>query len=232
REASTRESGALGTDERAPADAPGRADARGGPTGPGAKPKVSERRASTRAEDPELAARFARYQAELGIPLEQADVLTASRGMSDLFEEAVGVHADAPAVAGWVVTDLRGQMEDLAVEDLPFRGAALGRLAALVAEGRVSRRAAKDILGRMMAGGGEPAELLASMGLEKLTDSGELEEVVDRVLSEWPEKVDEYRSGNANLLGLFVGQVMKATKGAADPRATRALLTARLDDPA
>jgi glutaminyl-tRNA synthetase len=200
----------------------------GGPDA-GSKPRISEQRASVRAEDPELQARFDRYQADLGLAPEQADVLTSSRPASDFFEAALSEHDDAPDVAAWVVTDLRGLLDDRSVDDLAFDGAALGRLAALVVAGRVSRRAAKDVLARMVERGGDPAALIEEMGLTKMTDTDALGAIVDEVLAKWPEKVEEYRGGNANLMGLFIGQVMKATQGAADPGRTRALLSERLD---
>jgi aspartyl-tRNA(Asn)/glutamyl-tRNA(Gln) amidotransferase subunit B len=71
--------------------------------------------------------------------------------------------------------------------------------------------------------------LIEEMGLTQLTDADALGSVIDDVLAKWPEKVAEYRAGNANLMGLFIGQVMKATQGAADPNQTRALLSERLD---
>ena len=195
----------------------------------GSKPRISEHRASVRAEDPELAGRFERYQRELGLSTEQADVLTSSRVASDFFESALSAHDDVSDVGAWMVTDLRGLLDDRTVEDLPFDGAALGRLAALVAADRVSRRAAKDVLARMVEDGGEPETLVEEMGLTQLTDADALGPVIDDVLARWPEKVEEYRAGNGNLMGLFIGQVMKATQGAADPNQTRALLSERLD---
>jgi Asp-tRNA(Asn)/Glu-tRNA(Gln) amidotransferase B subunit len=76
--------------------------------------------------------------------------------------------------------------------------------------------------------GGEPAEIMGRLGLEKMDDHGALEAAVDAALARWPEKVAEYRAGRANLMGLFVGEVMKATKGAADPKAVKDLLTRKL----
>jgi glutaminyl-tRNA synthetase len=78
--------------------------------------------------------------------------------------------------------------------------------------------------------GGDPAAIVARLGLEKVTDAGALEPVVDRVLEAWPEKVAEYRQGKTSLLGLFVGEVMKETQGAADPKLAKALLRERLED--
>jgi Asp-tRNA(Asn)/Glu-tRNA(Gln) amidotransferase B subunit len=98
-----------------------------------------------------------------------------------------------------------------------------------VDQGTVSRRAAKDVLAEMVEKGGDPAEHVARLGLEKVSDADELGPVIDEVLEAWPEKVEEYRAGKKALIGLFVGQVMKATGGAADPKAVKEMLGRRLE---
>jgi len=195
---------------------------------PAVSPRVSRDRAGKRRADPELVARMRRYTDEWGVPEPAADVLTGSRALSDFFEAAVTAHEDAAAVAAWVVNDLRGVLEGRDVGDLPFGGAALGRLAALVSEGHISRRAAKDVLAEMARSGGEPAEIAERLGVERVADRGALATVVDEVLAAWPDKVAAYRAGRESLMGLFVGEVMKATRGAADPVAARAVLRERI----
>ena len=111
---------------------------------------------------------------------------------------------------------------------LPFSGEDLGRLVCLVSEGALSRRAAKDVLLRMAETGGDPKSLVEEMGLASVSDADQLGAVIDEVLSKMPEQVEAYRGGKRNLLGLFIGEVMKATKGAADPQAARGLLIERL----
>ena len=214
---------------RAPAAQPGRFAESGSDATHTARPQISGRRAAARDADSELAARFERYQSELDVSVEHADLLTGSRGLANFFEAALREHAHAPDVAAWIVNDLRGLLGDRSLGDLPFNGGGLGRLAGLVAEGGVSRRAAKDILARMVEEGGEPAELVEAMGLGKVTDEAALGSVVDDVLGAWPKEVDAYRNGKRKLIGLFVGEVMKATAGAADPQSARNLLAERLD---
>ena len=192
------------------------------------RPRVSEERVDARRRDPVLADRMERYTQELDLTAEDADVLTGSLAWSDFFEAALTEHGDASAVASWMVNDLRGVLGGRELGDLPFGGGSLGRLAALVAQGRLSRRAAKEVLAEMAASGGEPAEIVARLGLEVVSDSGALADAVDRVLAAWPEKVADYRGGRTNLLGLFVGEVMKATGGAADPKAVKRILSERL----
>ena len=195
---------------------------------PGEKPRISDERAGKRRTDRELAGRMERYVRELGLGAEDADLLTSTRAWSDLFEAALHEHGDAAAVASWVVNDLRGVMGARSVDALPFGGAALGRLVSMVTAGMISRRAAKDVLAEMVEKGGEPAEITARLGLETIADQGAIETAVDAALARWPDKVAEYRGGRANLIGLFVGEVMKATRGAADPKAVRDLLARKL----
>ncbi len=190
--------------------------------------RVSEERAGKRRADAVLAGRMERYVRDLGLSQEDADVLTGSRPWSDVFEEAVAVHGDAADVAAWIVNDLRGALGARGPGDLPFGGEALGRLMGLVAAGKVSRRAAKDVLAEMVERGGDPEEIVARLGLERIVDRGTLDTAVSEALARWPEKVAEYRSGRMSLMGLFVGEVMKATRGAADPKAVKELLVKKL----
>jgi glutaminyl-tRNA synthetase len=205
--------------------------ARSGEGSTSSKPRVSADREGKRRADEELAARFSRYVNELGIATEDADVLTGSRAASDFFEGALAVHADAQAIASWMVNDLRGLQGDRTIEDVAFTPEALGRLVAMVDGGSITGRAGKDVLAEMLKGRGEPEEIVERAGLEKIGDTEKLEPVVEKVLAAWPAKVDEYRAGKASLMGLFVGEVMKATRGAADPKVVRSVLEARLERP-
>jgi Asp-tRNA(Asn)/Glu-tRNA(Gln) amidotransferase B subunit len=116
------------------------------------------------------------------------------------------------------------------MDELQFDGKALGQLVSFIAAGRISRRAGKDVLARMIDEGGDPDRLIVEMKLEKVSDVTVLETVIAEVLTAWPEKVIAYRSGKSGLIGMFVGEVMKITKGAADPRAARELLTKKLEE--
>jgi len=178
-----------------------------------------------RAHDPQIAARAERYRSELGVAPDHAELLAAE---PKFFEDALTANRSAPDVGAWIAVDLRGLLEGRALGDLPFTGASLGRLAGLVQDGRISRRAAKDVLARMVAEGGDPAALVESMGLAKVSDPEVLGAAVDAVLERWPEKVVEFREGKSSLMGLFVGEVMKQTRGAADPAAAKRLLSERL----
>ncbi len=201
---------------------------KGGGPAPGTRPGVSEERSARRAADPALAERFRSYQEEMGLSEEYADLLSGRPETGDFFEAALAEHDDPETVSSWLVTDVRALLDGRTLEDLPFGGAEIGRLVGLVARGDVSRRAGKDVLARMAEDGGDPAEWVERLGLTRV-GADELGPFVDRVLADWPDKVEAYRAGKTQLIGLFVGEVMKATGGAADPKAVRALLTERLD---
>ncbi|HET9949573.1 MAG TPA: glutamine--tRNA ligase/YqeY domain fusion protein [Longimicrobiales bacterium] len=192
---------------------------------PAAAPAAAAARRRARDLDPATAQRARRYTDELGLAEEHAEVLAAA---SEFFEAALAEHGDAAAVASWIVVDLRGLAAGRALGDLPFDGRAVGRLAALVDAGEVSRRAAKDVLAHMVEHGGDPERLVRELGLAKVADPDALEPVVEAVLDDWSEKVEEYRSGKSGLMGLFVGEVMKRTRGAADPATAKRMLEVRL----
>jgi len=198
--------------------APSRDRAAKAPGGPAAPSRP-------RAQDPAVVALATRYRTELGVADEHADFVAS---VADFFEAALAAHDDAPDVAAWIAVDLKGLLEGRALEDLPFGGADLGRLAGLVERGRVSRRAGKDVLARMIREGGDPDGLVDAMGLAKVSDPDALGAAVDAVLARWPDKVAEFREGKSSLIGLFVGEVMKHTRGAADPLAAKRILSERL----
>jgi glutaminyl-tRNA synthetase len=127
-------------------------------------------------------------------------------------------------VAAWVTNDLRAAVGDRPLVDLPLGGAALGRLAALVAEGRITRAGGREVLAELVAQGGDPEAIMVRRGLTALSDAGALAPIIEGILASRPDKVAEYRGGRTNLLALFIGDVMRATRGTADPALVRTLL--------
>lgn len=221
-------SGVEGT--QAPTPAKPKGAPRAAPTVPaaGGSPRMSENRSEARREDPVLGSRMDRYTQDFGLTPEDADVLTGSRASSDFFEAALTEHDDAVAVALWMINDVRGLLGGRDFPELPFDGQSLGRLVAQVVAGTLSRRAAKEVLAHMAEHGGDPVDVASGMGFDEVADGGVMEAAVDGVLGAWPDKVKEYRAGKLNLMGLFVGEVMKATKGSADPKEVRTVLAKRL----
>jgi glutaminyl-tRNA synthetase len=185
-------------------------------------------RDAARAADHTLARRMALYMGEHGLTPEEADLLTGDPAMGDFFEGALAASAEPRSVAAWVINELPREARGRALTELPFRPIDLGRLVALVDEGAVSRVAAKGVLAEMAEHGGDPEAILDRLGLRQVGDRGALDIHVETVLDSWPVKVQEYRAGKKGLLGFFVGQVVRASGGGADPKVVKEMLEERL----
>ena len=184
---------------------------------------------------PELpAARRDRFVRDHGIPPYDAAVLTARRDVADYFEAAVAAHPNPKSISNWIMGDLlrlvrERKLDDaLVITEWPVAPDALAKLVALIDDGTISGKIAKTVFEEMVAGGGDPASIVEKKGLRQVTDTGAIEAAVDAVIAASPDKVAEYRSGKDKLFGFFVGQVMKATGGKANPQAVNDLLRSNL----
>ena len=180
---------------------------------------------------PELPdAKKARFVDELGLSEEDAGVLVADRDNAEYFE-AVAEGRDARAAANWVIRDLFGALNrsGLAIGEAPVAAAQLGGLIDLIEAGTISGRIAREVFEAMFETGRDARSIVEERGLEQVSDTGEIEAIVDGILAEREDMAAEYRSGKTKLLGFFVGQVMKATQGKANPKTVNEILRARLD---
>jgi aspartyl-tRNA(Asn)/glutamyl-tRNA(Gln) amidotransferase subunit B len=178
---------------------------------------------------PELPdAKRARFVASLGLTSYDADVLTADKDTADFFEAAARGR-DAKAVANWVINDLASRLnrEGRTVGESPVSAAQLGGLIDLIAANTISGKIAKDVFELLWSEGGDPADIVEKRGLKQVTDTGAIEKVVDQVIAANPDKVGDAKTKPA-ALGWFVGQVMKASGGKANPQAVNALLKQKL----
>jgi aspartyl-tRNA(Asn)/glutamyl-tRNA(Gln) amidotransferase subunit B len=181
------------------------------------------------AKLPELPdAKRARYVSELGLSAYDAGVITADRDTAHFFE-AVAHGRNAKLAANWVINELAGRLnrEGGSIGDSPVSAAQLGGLVALISANVISGKIAKDVFEVMWSEGGEPARIVEARGWKQVTDTGAIEKVVDEVLAANPDKVADAKAKPA-ALGWFVGQVMKASGGKANPQAVNALLKAKL----
>ena len=169
-----------------------------------------------------------RYRKELGLGEDEADLLTGDRTVAQFFEDALAAHKGAKSLAAWVINELPREARGRPLAELPFGPAALGKLVALVDGQAVSRVAAKEVLAELAKKGGDPEAIVDRLGLRQVADRGALLALAEKVLAEWPAKVEEYRSGKTGLLGFFLGQVVKASGGSADPKVAKAILEERL----
>jgi aspartyl-tRNA(Asn)/glutamyl-tRNA(Gln) amidotransferase subunit B len=182
-----------------------------------------------RAELPELPdAKKARFIGEYGLSAYDAEVLVAERASADYFEAAAGGR-DAKLVANWVITDLFGALNragrDIALS--PITPERLGELIDLIQAGTISGRIAKDVFSQMLESGDAPADIVEKKGLKQISDTGALEKIIDELIAANPGQVESYRK-NPKALGWFVGQVMRATQGQANPQLVNQVLKQRL----
>ena len=183
-----------------------------------------------RAGLPELPdAKKARFLSEYGLSADDAGVLVAERDTA-LFFERVAAGRDPKAAANWVMGDLFGALNRLGIgiEQSPVSADQLGALIDLIADGTISGRLAKEVFAEIVATGADAATIVEAKGLRQVTDSGSIEAAIDAVLAAQVDKVAEYRAGRDKLYGFFVGQVMRATQGKANPALVNELLTRKL----
>jgi len=184
-----------------------------------------------RKDLPELPlARRDRFQKHYGLPAYDAGVLTAERSLADYFETAAESSTDYKSLSNWVMGELLARLNEagLPIESSPVPAGRLARLLALIEGGKISGTIAKRVFAEMFAGGGEPEEIVEREGLAQISDRGELEAVLERVIAENPGPVADFRGGKKAALGFLVGQVMKATRGQANPKLVNHLLRSRL----
>jgi aspartyl-tRNA(Asn)/glutamyl-tRNA(Gln) amidotransferase subunit B len=183
-----------------------------------------------RAGLPELPdAKKARFIADYGLSADNAGVLVAEKETALFFERAAEGR-DAKAAANWVMGDLFGALNRLraGIEHSPVSPHQLGGLIDLIADGTISGRLAKDVFAEMVATGADPAAIVEAKGLRQVTDLGAIEAAIDAVLDTQADKVAEYRAGRDKLYGFFVGQIMRATHGKANPTLVNELLKKKL----
>ncbi len=182
-----------------------------------------------RATVPELPAdKRARFIESYGLREYDAQVLTATREISDYFEKAAKAAGDPRMAANWVTGDLLGALKGGEITESPVSPEQLGELVAFIAKGEISGKMAKDIFAKMFETGESAAAIIDREGLRQISDTGALEKIVDEVIAASPKQVEQYKSGKTGVIGYLVGQVMKASKGQANPAAVNELLKSKL----
>jgi len=184
---------------------------------------------------PELPrARAARYHHDLGLSPYDAALLTAERALAEFFDATLALYGKGPEaakrVANWLVGDVARLANEtgLAPRDWKLSPEKLAGILRLADAGTIGGPGAKQVLEEVFRSGAEPAEVVRTKGLAQVSDEGAIEAAVDKVLAASPGEVERHRSGKKNLMGFFVGQVMKETKGKANPAVVNALLERKL----
>ena len=180
---------------------------------------------------PELPdAKAARYREELGLSAKDAEALTADRGIAEFFEAVLEGGAPPKRAANWIMGDLSARLNEdrIGLDGLKFSPEALAKMLGMIESGDLSGKMGKIVFEEMYATGKAPANIVAEKGLRQVSDAGELETIVARVLEESPEQVEQFRAGKEKVLGYFVGRVMKATGGQANPELVNRILRDKL----
>ena len=184
-----------------------------------------------RSELPELpAAKRNRYSTELGLSIYDARVLTDESSMATYFEKVVNEGGAAKSSANWITGDLAAYIKSnrLTFDQLSFQPNELAEMLKMIDNGEISGKIAKEILPELLSKGGSPKQLVQDRGLGMIGDPKVIEEIIDQLILKHPNEVESFRSGKKKLLGFFVGQLMKETKGKADPKLANQILNKKL----
>ncbi len=188
--------------------------------------------ADIKASLPELPeAKKARFMAEYQLGAQMVSVLVAEREIADYFEK-VAAGRDAFIAANWVTGELFGWMNrnNVEITDVPVEPERLGELIDLLEDGTISGRIAKDVFENMTLTGHAPTVIVAEEGLEQISDTGAIAAEIDKIIAANPGQVAAFKGGNEKVIGWFVGQIMKATEGKANPRTVNEILRRKLAD--
>ena len=182
---------------------------------------------------PELPdAKRARYVQQFGLSRYDAGVLTATKAMAAYFEAVMQIvgTANAKTAANWVMGDLAAVLkrDNLEITQCPVAADKLAGLVLRIADNTISNKIGKDVFEAMWAGEGDADAIIEKKGLKQITDSGAIEAIVDEVLAANPKSIEEFRAGKDRALNALVGQVMKGSKGKANPQQVTDLLKKKL----
>lgn len=180
---------------------------------------------------PELPdARKARLEEQFGLSAYDAGIITSSREMAEYFDAVIETGADAKLAANWIMGDLSKNLnaESLEIADSPVDAKRLGEMIGLISKGTISSKIAKKVFEEMWKSPDSPDKIVKDKGLVQITDTKAIEEIVDKVIEANQKAVEDYKSGNKKAIGALVGQVMKQSKGKANPQTVNQILAQKL----
>jgi len=185
---------------------------------------------------PELpVARLSRFIKDFSLPNYDAEILTSERETADYFENSVNLLQDKNVenyklTSNWIMTDLLRVMKDehVKIGEIKVTPKHLAELINNISTGLISGKIAKDIFTEMLQSGEMPKEIISKKGLTQLSDETEIENIVVKIIEQNPDETNRYREGKVQLIGFFVGEVMKATRGKANPKIVNKILEGKL----
>ena len=171
-----------------------------------------------------------RFITDYGVTAYDANVLTAESETAEYFEKAIETGKDAKMVSNWITGELFGRLkkDEIELADCKIVAADLGELVALIKDGTISGKIAKDVFSDMFDSGKKPADIVEEKGLKQISDTGAIEKIIDEILTDNPEQVEKAKE-NPKLAGWFVGQVMQKTGGQANPGMVNQILAKKLN---
>ena len=176
--------------------------------------------------------KFARYQSEFNIPENDAQIISSSKNLATFFEECMENAKDSKLLSNLLIGDISSLLnkENIEITDSKLSTKNVSELVNLVTEGVISGKIAKTVLEETWDSGLSPIEIVESSGLKQIDDDDEIERIIDQIISEHPDQVSAYKGGKDKLFGFFVGQIMKATQGKANPASANKILKDKLDN--
>jgi aspartyl-tRNA(Asn)/glutamyl-tRNA(Gln) amidotransferase subunit B len=194
--------------------------------------EISEQRLQRAREDmPELPDhKRQRFEADYSLSPADAATLTQSRALADYFEQVVGGGTEARMAANWINVELAGALNKAGLElsQSPVSPGQLSGLLKRIVDDTISGKLAKQVFEAIWNGEGDADAVIEARGLKQITDSGEIERIIEQVIADNPKQVEQFRAGKDKLLGFFVGQVMKQTQGKANPGQVNKILLGKL----
>ncbi|CDQ20603.1 Asp-tRNA(Asn)/Glu-tRNA(Gln) amidotransferase subunit GatB [Halobacillus karajensis] len=185
-----------------------------------------------KAQIPELPdARKKRYIEELKLPVYDAMVLTNNKELSDFFEETIAQNADIKQASNWLMGEVSAYMNKHYKElhELALTPESLAKMIQLIEDGTISSKIAKKVFTELVENGGDPEKIVKEKGLVQISDEGQLTEIVSTIMDNNPQSIEDYKNGKDKALGFLVGQVMKETKGQANPPMVNKIILAEMD---
>ena len=176
--------------------------------------------------------KFIRYQSEFNIPENDAQIISSSKNLATFFEECMENTMDAKLLSNIIIGDVSSLLnkENIEITDSKLSTKNVSELVNLITEGVISGKIAKTVLEETWDSGLSPVEIVESSGLKQIDDDDEIERIIDQIISEHPDQVSAYKGGKDKLFGFFVGQIMKATQGKANPASANKILKDKLDN--
>ncbi|KXG42644.1 Asp-tRNA(Asn)/Glu-tRNA(Gln) amidotransferase subunit GatB [Tepidibacillus decaturensis] len=186
-----------------------------------------------KSEIPELPdARKERYINQYGLPAYDAEILTSSKALANFFEETLNYTQDAKAVSNWIMGEVLGYLnaQSLEIQASKLTSKGLGDMVQLIEKGTISNKIAKTVIREMLETGKAPETIVKEKGLIQISDEGEIAKIVEQVLANNTQSVEDYRNGKEKALGFLVGQVMKESRGKANPALVNKLILEKLNE--